>query len=373
MVAPTSKIAVIVDDITRPTPTHVMLPPLLLELETAGVPSRNVTILFATGSHRGHTLEERERLIGADVVRRYRTVDHDARDEASLVSLGTTSFGTPVKMNRLAVEADLRILLGLVKPHHQAGYSGGGKALLPGVCGLETIYNNHGYRALAHPRSLLGVIDGNPVRMDIEEMATRLVGPCFLLNVVINPHKEIVAAFAGQIIAAHRAAAQELDTYVRVSVPRQADIVITACGGFPSDISLYQGANAMSAPLRLERPVRRQDGVHILVGEFREGVGSDAWIKIVEEAGTPQAMLERVRTSTHFFANQDSGQMWASYVTHGPVIVVTGGIAPETLRLMWAEHAPTVEQALERAEQYVGHAASILVMPFAPYTIATLP
>jgi nickel-dependent lactate racemase len=148
--------------------------------------------------------------------------------------------------------------------------------------------------------------------------------------------------------------------------------VVTACGGFPTDISMYQGMNALSSPLRLERPVRRPGGAHILVGEFREGVGHDAYVKMVTDAGTPEAMLARVRSSDHFFPNQDFGQFWSTYIMHGPVIVVTGGVAPEILRSMWAEHAPTVEAALTRATDLLGRTAEILIMPRAPYTIATL-
>jgi nickel-dependent lactate racemase len=181
---PGQKVAIVVDDNTRPTPTHIMLPYILEELHGAGIMAEDISIVFANGSHRLNTKEEQIRLLGGEhILEKYFVWDHDPNDMENIRYLGRTSRNTPVHVNRYVADADLRILLGLIKPHSVAGYTGGGKSILPGVSSIETIISDHNYEATGHPRSILGVIDGNPIRSDLEEAAS-LVYPAFILNVV---------------------------------------------------------------------------------------------------------------------------------------------------------------------------------------------
>jgi nickel-dependent lactate racemase len=218
-------IAIVTSDITRPCPTDAMLPPLMEELTQAGVHDEDVTVVFGLGIHRIQTPEERARLVGPEMASRLRCIDSDPDQ---VVHVGTTSRGTPIEVFKQVVEADLRIALGSVEPHYFAGYSGGAKALVPGVCSKATIQHNHSM--MVQPRARTGVLDGNPVREDIEE-----------------------------------------------GVEQPADVVIVSAGGYPKDINLYQAHKALENAAVVVRP----GGIIIWVAECSEGLGNvtfEEWI-----------------------------------------------------------------------------------------------
>lgn len=371
LAAEARRIVILVDDATRPTPTPLALHPLLRALAALGAGPERVAIVVATGTHRPTTELEKRRIVGEEVLARYEVVDHRADDLASLVDLGHTARGTPVLMNRRVVEADLRICVGLVKPHPNAGYTGGGKAILPGVCGRATVGHNHGFAFTAHPASCVGVITDNPIRADIEEMVRTKLGPCFLLNLVLDSQKRLTGVFAGDIVVAHRAAAAALDAMVRLPVPEVADVVIVGCSA-PVDVSLYQGFNAILSPLRLPRPVVRRGGSLILSGSFPEGVGPRGFYELVVGGGSPAALRERIRTSPIPLSDQHAAQQWADSVEHVDIQVVCEGVDAATLEAMWVRAAPDLDTALARALARHGPAARVLVMPNAPFCIAEL-
>lgn len=364
------KVAIVVDDNTRPTPTHKMLPLILAELETAGVQKEDITIVFANGSHRLQTREEQARLVGEEVMAHYRVTDHNPHDKSTLTYLGQTSRGTPVHINHYVAEADLRILTGLIKPHCEAGYSGGGKAILPGVSSIETIISDHNYEANANPNAVFGVIDGNPIRSDIED-AAHLVEPCFILNVILDKEKRIVDAVAGEMIQAHRVGTQKLDQLVRVPVPEVADIVIAGCS-YPTSVSLYQAANAALACTRLVHPIVKQGGIIILAAPCPEGVGGGPLYQLMSEAATPQEVVAKIAQPGFFLHDQWAAQLWATSLIHSDVYLVAEGLTLEQARNMKATLYTSVAAALEAALAQKGREARILVLPDAPYTIADL-
>jgi nickel-dependent lactate racemase len=372
LVHPGHPVAIVVDDITRATPTARLLPPILQQLSRAGVTDRDVSIVFATGGHRQHTIEEQRRLVGAAIFERYRCLDHDALDESSLADLGYHAWGIPIRVNRYVAEADLRILTGSIHAHDVAGYSGGGKAILPGVSGLDTIMKGiHGFKATSDPASVIGIIEGNPVRQAIEAVA-QVLAPTFIVNTILNRDKEAVAVVAGGMIAAHRHGAHLVDEAAKVPVPGVADIVIT-CATYPTDICLYQGLNSIAGAVRLPRPIVRAGGAIILTGTFLEGVGSDDFYRLVRDHASPQALLDRLSRSDGCRRDQHAAQCWAQAAQWAAMYVVTDGVPEDILRAMWVTPARSVDAALEMAGARLGKSPTVLVLPDAAYTIAMLP
>lgn len=227
LVRPGEKIAIVTSDITRPMPTWVVMPPLLEELYSAGVRPEDITLVFALGSHRPHTEAEQRHLAGEQAFAQITCVDSDVTD---CVHVGVTARGTPVDIDRRVAEADRRICLGNIEYHYFAGYSGGAKAIMPGVSTRAAIQSNHSRMVEADARA--GKLAGNPVREDLEEAAA-MVGVDFILNVVLDAHKEIIRAVAGDVTAAHRAGCAFLDTLYRKEIPARADIVLVSQGGAP--------------------------------------------------------------------------------------------------------------------------------------------
>ncbi|MCR8432721.1 MAG: nickel-dependent lactate racemase [Candidatus Korarchaeota archaeon] len=260
------KVVIVVDDATRPLPSHLLLPTILNELQNAGVRQDGITILFATGLHRPVTEEEAKRLLGEDIAERYRWLSHNA-DAEDLVYYGETKRGTPIYINRLYAEADLRILVGDVTLHYYAGFGGGGKSILPGISGRETIIRNHSM--LFQPNARPGICEGNPVCEDISEAAKK-VGADFVINVVLNTRKEIVRIFAGELEDVFKKGIELVRRMYIVDVPQKADITIVSPGGHPFDINLYQSHKG----LFFAEQATRDNGSIILLAACPEGAGN---------------------------------------------------------------------------------------------------
>ena len=219
------KVAVITSDISRPLPSYDVLPSVVRELNAAGVPDEDITVVFALGSHRHHTEEERRRLAGEEIFGRIRCIDSDPED---CVHMGTSSNNTPFDISRSVAEADLRIALGNIEFHYFAGYSGGVKALMPGVSTPAAIQCNHSL--MVSENACAGKLEGNPVRQDLEE-ALKFCPIHYIVNAVLDEHKHIVYAVAGDVIEAHRAGCRYLDQMYRKPIPERADIVLVSQGG----------------------------------------------------------------------------------------------------------------------------------------------
>lgn len=367
---PGQRVAIVVDDNTRPTPTGKMLPLILAELEQAGVRDEDITIVFALGAHRQQTPEEQSQLVGAEAIARYHVCDHNCYDQSQLSYLGNTTSGIPVRVNHFVARADLRILTGLIKPHCQAGYSGGGKAILPGVSSIETIIADHNYEAIIHPKAIYGVIDGNPMRSTIED-AAQLLAPCFIMNVILDRDKHIVGAVAGDMIKAHRAGVRELDRFVRVPVPEVADIIVAGCS-HPSSVNMYQAASAATICTRLIRPIVKRGGVIIVAAPCPEGISDGPFYQLVREAATAQDVIDKVAQPGFFMHDQWEAQLWATVLTYCHIYFVTDGVTSGQVREMKADPYPTVDDALQAALSEQGSDSRILVVPDAPYTIPEL-
>jgi nickel-dependent lactate racemase len=291
IVKPDSRIAIVVSDVTRPTPTAKILPVLLEELYLGGVKSKNITIVFALGLHRLQTEEESRQIVGKDVFESVRCVQHDRK---RCRFIGETSFGTPVEVFEEVLDSDLIISIGTLEFHYYAGYSGGGKSILPGVSSEKAILSYHSlYSKLFEGDPLSGRID-SPARQNIEE-AARISGLSFILNVVINSKKEIVTAVAGDLIEAHRKGVEIVDSIYKISV-EPADAVIVSCSGFPKDINLFQATKSLENAI----PAVKKGGSIVLVAECREGIGDRIYERWSMECKTPDEAIEKFRGCFEF-------------------------------------------------------------------------
>jgi nickel-dependent lactate racemase len=284
LVGPGQKVAIITSDISRPCPTHKLLPAVMDELSAAGIADGDVLVVFGLGTHREQTQQEREALAGSEMAARLRLIDSDPNDT---VRVGVTSRGTPIEIFRPVYESDIRIVLGNVEPHYFAGFSGGVKAIVPGVCSAATIRANHAW--MVNPLARAGALDDNPVRQDLEEGAA-LVGVHFMLNVILDGDKNIIAAAAGHPIAAHRWACQIVSALSLSPVDELADIVLVGAGGYPKDINLYQAQKALDNAAAAVRP----GGVIVWAAECPEGLGNATFEKWMV-GSHPDQILEQIQ------------------------------------------------------------------------------
>jgi len=260
------KVAIVIDDMTRPTPSYLMLPPILSELELADVKKEDVTVVIGTGVHRAATRDEIVKLVGEYVSKLVKVINHDC-DAQDLVYLGKTSFGTEVCLNKDFAEADVKILTGDVELHPYAGYGGGRKSVVPAVAGRKTIMQNHSLFLRAEQRSRR-----NLVHEDMME-AAKLAKVDFILNVVLNVKNEIVKAFAGDLERAFWEGVKLVDEMYKIEVESLADILITSAGGFPFDVNFYQSIKAVFNSINAVR----EGGVVVLLAECKEGHGNEAF------------------------------------------------------------------------------------------------
>ena len=290
MVQPSQKIAIIINDITRPTPSAYLIPFVLEELKTAGISDDCVTFYFALGLHRGHTDAEIVKLLGEDVFSRFKFVQHEV-GSYPVTSFGKTSRGTPIEIFSDVVENDFIIGIGEIGFHYYAGYSGGAKSLLPGVSSRDSVITNH--KMMVEKNAVSGRVD-SPVRQDLEE-AAKIIGLDFILNAVLDSHKNVVAAFAGDFIKAHREGVKVVDSLYKIQV-EPADAVIVSCGGYPKDINLYQANKALDNATQAVR----EGGSIILVSECRDGIGNDVYDKWNRECQTAADAVNRFKDEFEF-------------------------------------------------------------------------
>src|SRR5262245_15814480 len=361
------KVAISVCDITRAQPRIEMLQALFEEMPQ--VKPEDVTILIATGTHRGNSDQELERMLGREILSRYKVINHDSRNASTLARVGTTSTGVQVYLNRQFLEADVRITTGFVEPHFFAGFSGGPKMVAPGLAGLETVMTLHDARHIGHPLATWGVTEGNPVHDDVREIA-RMVTVHFAVDVTLNRDQKITAAFAGDILAEHRAACAHAKATAMRQVPEPFDLVLTTNSGYPLDQNLYQAVKGMSAAAKIVKT----GGTIICAAECRDGLPSHgSYGAVLASAASPEALLDMISSPGYSVPDQWQVQVQAQIQTKANVLVKTDGLRAEEIR---AAHftpiddvAATVQETLRRA----GPASTLCVLPQGPQTIPYLP
>ena len=356
IVRPGETIAIVTSDITRPMPTAKVMPALLDELYAGGVRPEDITLVFALGSHRRQTDEEHRKLAGERAYSEIKCVDSDPDD---CVSYGTTSRGTPVDITRVVAEADRRICLGNIEYHYFAGYSGGAKAIMPGVSTRAAIQANHSRMVL--PECCAGNLETNPLRLDIEE-AGAMVGVDFILNVVLSEHKEILKAVAGDVTKAHRAGCAFLDTLYRKELTEAADIVLVSQGGAPKDLNLYQTQKALDNA----KHAVRDGGIIILIGSCREGLGERTFEEWMTAAPTAHSLIERIQREFKLGGHKAAA---IAMVLERVEVDLVSELDADFVRSLFLVPQPSAQTALDHAFEKLGPDARVLSMPYGGSTL----
>ncbi len=364
IVSPGETVAIVVNDITRLTRTDLLLPPIVRALNQAGIPDRDIFIVFALGIHRKQTEAEWREIVGDEIAGRLRLYDHDATDDSNLVAIGTTSFGNVVEINRQVWEADRIILTGEIIFHLIAGYSGGRKSLVPGVAGFRTTTFNH--RMIFDSRCRPGTLEGNPAHEDLLE-GCRMADPDFIVNVVLNPEGGLVRVVAGHYETAHREGCRTVDAMFRTEIEEPCDLIVASAGGHPLDIDLRQAHKGLENACLALRP----GGSILFYAECPGGAGIRAFEEYVyryENDGEMEAALRKefVVGGHKAFWIARLGRLYDVHLVSSldPAFVKRCHFHPVTLE----DHEREFARLLEKS----GPGARVAMMPHAGFTLPAL-
>ena len=350
-------IVLIASDHTRPVPSKVLVPPMLAAVRR-GNPEAEITILIATGCHRGTTKAELIEKFGQEIVERERIVIHDCAAEGDMVTIGTLPSGGSLRINRVAAEADLLISEGFIEPHFFAGFSGGRKSVLPGIAARETVYWNHNAEFIASDFARTGILEGNPIHRDMI-YAARQAKLAFICNVVINAKHQVVGAFAGDCEMAHVAGTEFLKSLCQC--PKMpADIVITTNNGYPLDQNIYQAVKGMTAG----EATCKAGGVIIMVAACNDGHGGESFMKTMTQDEPVREILARIEMTPkeHTVPDQWESQILARILSKFRVVLVSE-CDPELVRAMKMHPAKDLPDALAQAEALLGCSGTVTVIP----------
>ncbi|MFA6930461.1 MAG: nickel-dependent lactate racemase [Lentisphaeria bacterium] len=349
---------ILASDHTRPVPSKIIIPPVLRELRR-GNPEIEITILIATGFHRGSTEAELRGKFGAAIVEQEKIIVHDCRDASSLAFVGILPSGGELWLNKLALETDLLLSEGFIEAHFFAGFSGGRKSVLPGIAGQTTVLSNHCSAFIDSPFARTGNLQKNPIHEDML-WAAKQANLRFIVNVILNGEKEIVRAVAGDPFAAHAAGCSELERLAQITVP-ESGIVITSNGGYPLDQNIYQAVKGMTAAEAVVAP----GGIIIMVAACQDGHGGEKFFRTLSEAESPAAVLAELRSipAEATVPDQWESQILARILAKHPVILVSDQCDHTMIQAMHMQAASTLDEALALARKQSGPAAKVAVIP----------
>jgi lactate racemase len=364
-----SRVCIVFTDVTRSCPDQLLVPPILAELKSAGVPDDNITLLCGIGMHRASTQQEKISKLGADIVARYRVIDNEPQNPDALVDLGATPGGTPVSVHQCVVQSSLVIATGIVEPHQYAGYSGGRKTLAVGAAGEALIAHTHGPLFVEHPGARLGRIEGNPFHDAITEAARR-GGLRFILNVVLDDDKRVLRVRAGDPDEAFQDLVSFARSVYEVPIPHQYDIAIGGVG-FPKDSNLYQASRAPSYLFFAPTCVLRPGGYFIIPARCEEGAGSGVgeqrFLSAMRDKPDVRAILEDARLNG-YPPGQQRAFVVAKVLEKNRIIIV-GSECPEIVAGCKMIPAATMDEALQIAAADIGEACDVLIVPHALLTL----
>jgi nickel-dependent lactate racemase len=363
LVRPGMRVGVVFSDITRPAPNPLILSAVLEVLDA--VPGIEVTLFNALGTHRPNTEAELRGMVGDAVFERRRIVQNDTFDSATQVQVGVTSKGHETWLNAELMACDLKILTGFIEPHLFAGFSGGGKAVMPGMAGQRTVLGNHDAGMVGHPKAIWGVTLGNPIWEEVHEVAAQ-AGRLFLLNVTLNRDKAVTGVFAGDLDQAHAAGCAFVKRSAMVAVPRPFDIVVTTNSGYPLDINLYQSVKGM----RAADQVVRQGGAIIIATRCWDGIPEHGlYGKILRESRNPRELLDKICAPGFLEQDQWQAQIQALIQQKAAIYVRSDGLTDDEIRAALLLPCRRIEDTVAELVGKYGRGASICVMPEGPQTI----
>jgi len=358
------RVALLVDDWTRPTPAFKVAPLVLEELSGAGIKDEDVKVIIARGTHAPLNRGQLEAKLGRRIIERFRVQNHEPGE--NLMHLGASRKGTPVWINRAVMEADIKIAIGGICTHPIAGYGGGAKIIVPGVAGIETINRNH---SLADdPKAAIGVADGNPIREDMEDIA-RMAGLDFVVNVILNPQKEVIEVVAGDVIKAHRTGVEIYNQIYGVRVGKEADIVVL--GASPRDATLYHGTFALPCAVSMVK----EKGTIIWVAPCLTGPGSKEERQRFRRTLSipPDELMRSIKESALKGRTPPSGGVFdwcTSRVVHrNKVVLISDLISGQEAREWGFDHGDSIQRALDEAIKVAGGDAKVTVIPVGGLTV----
>ena len=356
-------VGIVFSDITRPAPNALMLPVVLDELNQ--IPREDITLFNALGTHRANTDDELRGMLGDDLVDGYRIVQNDAFDPATQVFLGRSALGHEIWINQALMACDYLILTGSIEPHFFAGFSGGGKAVMPGMAGLKTVLGNHDAGKIAHPNATWGITAGNPIWEEIQEVA-HLVPPHFLLNVSLNRDKAVTGVFAGERDAAHAAGCDFVRRTAMVPVQDRFDIVITSNSGYPLDLNLYQAVKGMSAAAQVVKP----GGAIIVAADCWDGIPDHGlYGQLLREATSPQDLLDTIYRPGFLKQDQWQAQIQAQIQNQAEVYLYSENLTDAQIRAALLRPCSSILSIVESLIHRYGAGARICVLPEGPQTV----
>ena len=352
---------VVISDITRPVPNKVILPPLLATLEEAGIPREKITILIATGMHRPNEGPELESMVGPEIMKNHRIVNHFCRRKEDVERVAEID-GAPIEINRHYLAADLKILTGLIEPHMYAGYSGGRKSILPGISSFTTMTFMHSFAMIDHPKVTNAVLDGNPFHEAGQKVAAA-VGVDFILNAVINKQRQMVGVYAGDLTRAHRAGCGFVEKQTVHRLKERVDLVITSAGGAPLDATFYQ----VSKGLIMARNMLKPGGAVLVTCECAEGLGGPEYCQLIREERLPREFFDHYSKKENFVIDQWCLQTTFQALDHaGEAHCYSPGLSAADLGAMGVNKVEDLQGTVDRLSQ---GAESIAVVPEGPYVV----
>ena len=352
---------IVISDITRPVPHRIILPPILGTLEENGIGRENITILIATGMHRPNLGEELRSMVGREIMDHYRIENHYCREPDAYRKIDEID-GAAIEVNKHYLDADLKILTGLIEPHFYAGYSGGCKSILPGISSYETMTFMHSYKMIDHPKVTNCLLEGNPFH-EYGIRAAALCGADFILNVTINKKREIAGVFAGHFDHAHVAGCRAVFDVSTVNIDHRADLVITSGGGYPLDATFYQISKALICAM----DILKKGGTIIVACECREGLGGTEFSRIMRSVGSPRAFFDRFCDPKNFIIDQWCAQNIYQALDHaGRVYVYSPYLDSSDLMKMGIDR---VEHLQETVDALIPDHENVVVVPAGPYVV----
>ena len=362
-----SSACILICDVTRPVPNKLFLRPMIETMVTAGIALDRIVIVVATGLHRANLGEELADLVGDPwVMERVRVENHYARNDGDHVDLGVTATrGTPIKLDRRFVEAELRIVTGLVEPHFMAGWSGGRKVIAPGVAHHETIRTFHSARFMEDPLAVQCNLIGNPLHEEQLEIVRKL-GEVYGLNTVLDEQRDLVCVTFGEIIASHAAAVEFVSGVTRVPTPRRCKTLVTSAAGYPLDKTYYQTIKGMVSPLDILEP----GGTLIIASECSEGFGSEefraAQRRLIELG--PERFLATLTAKSLADVDEWQTEMQLKSMRIGRIELYTSGLSAEEREITGVEMIANVDEAVARSIARAND-PSVVVIPEGPYVV----
>jgi nickel-dependent lactate racemase len=352
---------VVISDITRPVPNKIILPPLLETLEKSGIPRDGITILIAAGMHRPNLGEELAFMVGRDIMNNYKILNHYCRKPEEYRKVDEID-GAPIELNNHYLDADLKILTGLIEPHFYAGYSGGRKSILPGISSFETMKFMHSYKMIDHPKVTNCVLDGNPFH-EYGLRVADLAGVDFILNVVVNKERQIAGVFAGNHHKAHLAGCRMVREHSLVELEEPVDLVVTSGGGYPLDATFYQ----ISKALICAKDILEKGGAIVVACECREGLGNPEFCGILRTVCSPEEFFSGYCDPKDFVIDQWCAQNIYQVLDHaGEVYVFSSGLSQRDATQMGVAEVDDLQATVDRLLQERHRA---VVVPDGPYVV----